>query len=278
MGLFPAATFGQYDTGRQPRLAMQAGWGSPLYVIHKDVTKTVEEPNTINEIITGSEADAQYSVILDVPPGARGFIPFSILNYTVAATTDVFATSTLTVVGASTNPLRYMFVGRSPLATDSYAYDPSTVAMTSAVAPGTTGYWHALGAWRLAAATGGGGTNIFNYYSDNSAAAPANFGIATAASNGLTRTSIASLLRGGSVNTAPVFETLLGHSSYAGSISSTVLQAFGDNLPYIPLCGCDKLTCFAALGTSAPTVTATITMSTGTASSISVGLGVRFVA
>ena len=277
MGLFPAATFGQYDTGRQPRLAMQAGWGSPLYVIHKDVTKTVEEPNTINEIITGSEADAQYSVILDVPTGARGFIPFSILNYTVAATTDQLATSTLTVVGSSTNPLRYMFVGRAPLATDIYAYDPSTAAMTSAVAPGTTGYWHALGAWRLAAATGGGGTNIFNYYSDNSAAAPSNFGIATAASNGLTRTSIASLLRGS--NAAPVFETLTGQSVYGGSLSSTnANQAFGDNLPFIPLCGCDKLTCFAALGATAPTVTASITMASGTASSISVGLGVRFVA
>jgi len=274
MALFPAATFGQYDSGRQPRLAMPAGWGSPLYVIHKDVTKTVEEPNTINEIITGSEADAQYSVILNVPPGARGFIPFSILNYTVAATTDVLATSTLTVVAASGNPLRYMFVGRAPLATDIYAYDPSTATMTSAVAPGTTGYWHALGAWRLATSSGGT-ANIFNYYSDNSAAAPANFGIATAASNGLTRTSIASLLRGSS--TAPVFETLTGHSSYGGSVSSTVLQTFGDNLPYIPLCGCDKLTCFAALGTSAPTVTASISMSTGTASSISVGLGVRFV-
>jgi len=275
MALFPAATFGQYDSGRQPRLAMPAGWGSPLYVIHKDVTKTVEEPNTINEIITGSESDAQYSVILDVPPGSRGFIPFSILNYTVAATTDVFATSTLTVVGASTNPLRYMFVGRAPLATDIYAYDPSTATMTSAVAPGTTGYWHALGAWRLATSSGGT-ANIFNYYSDNSAAAPANFGIAIAASNGLTRTSITSLLRGSS--TAPVFETLTGQSVYAGSLSLTnANQAFGDNLPYIPLCGCDKLTCFAALGATAPTVTASITMATGTASSISVGLGVRFV-
>lgn len=276
MGLFPAATFGNYDPGRQPRHAMPAGWGSPLYVIHKDVTKTVEEPNTINEIITGSEADAQYSVILAVPPGARGFVPFSVLNYTVAAATDVFATATLTVVGASANPLRYMFVGRTPLASDSYAYDPSTAAMTSAVAPGTTGYWHALGAYRLAAATGGGSANIFTYYSDNSAAAPANYGIATAASNGLTRTVVTSLLRGSS--TAPVFETLTGQSVYSGSLATSVpTGAFGDNLPYIPLCGCDRLTCFAALGTAAPTVTASITMSTGTASNISVGLAVRFV-
>lgn len=275
MGLFPAANFGNYDPARQPRHAMPAGWGSPLYVIHKDVTKTVEEPNTINEIITGSEADAQYSVILGVPPGARGFVPFSVLNYTVAASTDVFATGTLTVVGASTNPLRYMFVGRTPLASDSYAYDPSTIAMTSAVEPGTTGYWHALGAWRLAAATGAGTANIFTYYSDNSAATPANYGITTAASNGLKRTVVTSLLRGSS--TAPVFETLTGQTSYGGSLGSTVYQAFGDNMPYIPLCGCDRLTCFAALGAAAPTITASITMSTGTASNISVGLAVRFV-
>lgn len=274
----PAATFTNTSyPGSLPRPSVAAGWGSSLFVIHKDVTKTVEEPNTINEIITGTESDAQYSVILSVPPGARGFIPFSILNYTVAASTDAFSVSTLTVVGASANPLRYMFVGRTPFADDSYAYDPSTAAMTSAVAPGTTGYWHALGAWRLAAATGAGAANIFTYYSDNSSAVPANYGITTAASNGLTRTVVTSLLRGSS--TAPAFETMTGQSVYGGTLATSVpTGAFGDNQPYIPLCGCDRLTCFAALGTAAPTVTPSITMASGTASNISVGLAVRFVA
>lgn len=277
MSSFPAHTFKETTVpGETSRLATLSNHGSALYLIHKDVTKTLEEPNTINEILTGSEADAQYSVVLDVPGWARGFIPYSVLNYTVSAATDAFATANLQVVGTSSNPLRFIFAGRIPNAPSEYTYNPSTAAMTSAVSPNTYGYWCAVGAWRLGANTGGGAANIFNYYSDNSAGCPSNYGIATASDNGLTRTSIASLLRGSS--TAPVFETLNGHSQYGGSLSGSNPHTLGTNdAPYIALCGVDKLTCFAALGTAAPTVTPSITMSIGTASNISVGLAVRFV-
>lgn len=276
MSLFPATNFNLTAyPGEAARSVSTAGHGSPLFVIHKDVTKTLEEPNTINEIITGSEADAQYSVILNVPTWARGFIPYTIVNYTVALESNAIALANIQVVGASTNPLRYVFAGRIPNAPSEYSYNPVTAGMTSAVSPDTYGYWTALGALRLAAATGAGASNFIQFYSDNSAASPNRFAIATASANGLQRTSIASAMFGNS-GAAPCFETLSGHTTFGGTLGTHPFAPLDS--PYVALCGCDQLTCFAALGTAAPTVTASVTMATGAASNVTIGLGVRFVA
>lgn len=270
----PAATFGKYDPSRQPRQAMRAGWGSPLYVIHKDITKTLESPNSINEIIDGTETEAQYSVILNVPTGARGFIPFIVLNCVFTASSAVVSEFKVTVTNSSSNPLRYYFAGRVPVAATGYSYNPFDAGMTNAVDPSTYGYWHNVGAWRLI--TSGAGTDNFVAYgnADNSAATAAAYALPTANSAGTTRTFVSTLLSARAANYG--FENLVGITTYPqqGSIAFPM----NDNAGYIPLCGVDKLTCYASTGASAPTVVVAASMATGTLSSINAGLAVRFVA
>lgn len=278
MSVFPAQTFKETTVpGETSRLATLSNHGSALYVIHKDITRTMEEPNTINELITGTETEAQYSVVLNVPGWARGYIPYAIVNLTVASTSDAVSIATATVVSTGTNPLRYHFLGRIPNAPTVYTYNASTASVTSAVDPSTYGYWCSTGAWRLSAATGGGSANIFMFNGENSGASPNSYGVATASSNGLQRSYVVSLLRGGSA--APTFETLLGHTKYGGSLSTTNTDNGlpCDSAPYIPLLGCDQLTCVAIHGPTAPTVTAGVSMVSGTATNVSVCLAVRFV-
>lgn len=273
MSSFPAATFTQFDPATQPRHAMPSGWGSPLYVIHKDITKTMENPSSINELIDGSETEAQYSVLLNVPPGSRGFIPFWIMTGTVSATTAYMTEARITVTLASANPLRYYFIGQTPAVQSTYAYGPSEAGLTGAFDVGTYGYWHPLAAIRLTSSSGGT-ANFFMYpNADNSSAVPAAFSLPTANSTGLSRTYVASALLNRSTN-SPGFETLVASAQYPNATTNNFTS---DSQPYIPLCGVTKLTCMATAGPTAPTITTTYSMGSGTFTVQSQALGVRFV-
>jgi hypothetical protein len=270
----PAATFtNTFYPNSMPRQAMPAGWGSPLYLIHKDITKTLENPNSINEIIDGTETEAQYSVILNVPQGARGFIPFLVTNAVFTANTAKPSEFKVTVTNSSGNPLRYYFFGRSPLAGSGYSYNPFDAAMTNTVDPSTYGYWHGIGAWRLV--TSSGGTDNFVAYpsADNSSAVASAYALGVANTAGTSRTYVSSLLSGRASGYG--FETLTGITNYP--VQASIGFAMSDSAGYIPLCGVDKLTCFASTGSNAPTITPGVNLDTGTLSSVNMGLAVRFV-
>lgn len=274
MSLYPAATFSATsDASRNARLSQAISWGSPLYVIHKDITKTLESPNSINEIIDGTETEAQYSVILDVPNGARGFIPFIVLNAVVSASSAYPSEFKVTATNSSGNPLRYYFAGRVPSWGSQYAYDPFTAGMTNAVDPATYGYWHNLGAWRLL--TSSGGTDNFVAYpnADNTSATAAAYALPVANSAGTTRTYIASILNARSSLTG--FENLVGITAYPQQ--TNIAFPMIDSAGVIPLFGVDKLTCYASTGATAPTVTVSANMGVGTLTSVNAGLAVRFV-
>lgn len=277
MSLYPAATFSNFDPSG-PKM-IPAGWGSPLYVIHKDITKTLEDPNSINEIINGDETEAQYSVVLNVPSGARGFIPFFVLNYTVSASTAWMAEAYINCGTVSGNPLRYYFMGRVPVVDSAYKYDPFSISMTSAPDPGTIGYWHPVGAVKLAASTAPSVTS--NYFlqatANNGNSCASNYSLATASTDGLTRTNIVSTLSAGAGTTSPWTENLVGRSVYYAQ-TATNFGLYGDMAGVIPLFGATKLTCFATSSSSAPVLTVNLSMGSGTASNVSCGLAVRFVA
>ena len=270
----PAATFTPVDSYVLPR-GSPYGWSSPLYVIHKDVTKTLEDPNSMNEIINGDETEAQYSVILTVPPGARAFIPYSVLNYTASASTAWLAEAYMAVATSSGNPLRYYFMGKIPDTSD--PYNPYSSGMTSAADPGTIGYWNCLAAWRCAAGTSPTTVNnYFTYTANNASSVPGMYSIATQSTNGLLRTHVTHLVNNGNVNQCSL-ETLIGRTIYASGSANN--PAFvGDMGGAVPLFGATKLTCFGAASSSAPTTTVTLTMGSGSASNVTLGLAVRFVA
>lgn len=272
----PAATFTNTYAQNTARLSQRIGWGSPLYLIHKDITKTLESPNSINEVIDGTETEAQYSVILDVPTGARGFIPFIVLNAVVSASSAYPSEFKVTATVASgSNPLRYYFMGRAPFVPSDYTYNPFSAGMTNAVDPGSYGYWHGLGAWRLATSTGG--TDNFVAYGDanNTAATPTGYSLPVANGAGTTRTYIANLLLGRAAGVG--FENTQGISNYPVATNTLIQPSFTDDAGIIPLYGCDKITCIATQGSSAPTIVVGANMGSGTLTSVNAGLAVRFV-
>ena len=260
----PASTFNN---------TLQTGYGSPLYIIQKDLTKTLESPNSINEIIDGDEVDAQYSNILKVPAGAIGFVPFLIVNATVSGSTTALTELTMTVVASSANPLRYMFFGRVPEANSEFSYGASDAGLASALAPSTYGFWHGLGAWRQAAATGAGAANIIMYGDANNASAtPAAYSLPTASGNN--RQFVNSLLFARTSSTTG-FETLVGMTTFPGSVST--VNSVNSNAAVVPLLGCTHLTAFGTHSGTAPTITFSASASTGTITVNSTALGVRFI-
>ena len=274
MSSFPAHTFTNTNNpSTNNRLSQMTSWGSPLYIIHKDVTKTLESPNSINEIIDGTETEAQYSVILDVPNGARGFIPFWVLNATFSASTAYFNEAKVTVtVGAGTNPLRFFFHARTPTWESDKMYTPFSAAMTSAPDPSTYGYWHNVAAIRMSSSTTGSDNFIMYGDANNASAGPAGYSLPVASANALTRTFIvpAHNARASGVG----LENLVGTTVYTATAATT---PFNSDAGTIPLFGCDKLTCFGAHSGTAPTIAVGANMGSGTISNISVGIGVRFV-
>ena len=263
MSSFPATTFNN---------TLQTGYGSPLYIIQTDITKTLESPNSINEIIDGTEADAAYSNILKVPEGAIGFTPFLVVYATVSGSTTSLTELDFKVTTASGNPLRYYFIGRIPEVSPPYRYGASDANLASALQPSSYGFWHGLGAWRLVTSTAPGTSNFVMYGdANNLSAGPAAYSVPTASGND--RQFVASLLFA-RANTG--FETLLGLTSYPGSIS-TVPSHVVSNSGVVPLLGCTHLTAFGAHSGTAPTIAITATATTGTITVNSTALAIRFI-
>lgn len=282
MSSFPASTFSQFDPSTQPRHALRSGWGSPLYVIHKDITQTLENPNSVNEIIDGTETEAQYSVLLNVPPGARYMMPYHIVNLNITsspASSAFFTRLPLTITHASATFLRYYFIGEIPRVSSTYAYGPVDAGMSSAVSDSTYGYWQTLGAYRLTASAGGTTNHAFFDASEGANAVPGFMGLPTASASGTTRTIIVPLVANfGNTNYG---ETLFMYGSSVPQVSASTAAAAGQPVEpdgYIPVYGCSRVTCYGTFGSTAGTIARSVTMSVGTATIGSWGIGVRFFA
>ena len=266
MSTFPATTFTN---------ALQTGFGSPLYMVHTDVTKTLESPHSINELINGNETEAQYSNIVSVPEGARGFVPFVVVNATFSSANDYPSELKINVVATSANPLRFFFLGQIPQAAAALTYGPVQAGMANAVSTDTFGYWHALGAWRLAAATGGGADNFVGYLdANNTGALPSAFTLPTVNAAGTSRTYVISTLYGRAL-TGPIFEYLCG--AVTSPITTGPYSGPTPESGMVPLYGVSKITCIGTHGSAAPTVTVGMNMGSGTLVSINAGIGIRFV-
>jgi hypothetical protein len=279
----PAAAFSQFDPATQPRHALRSGWGSPLYMIHTDITKTLEVPNSINEIIDGSETEAQYSVLVGVPPGARYFVPYHVVNVNITSSPAASAYPTrlpLTVTHASATFLRYYFIGQIPKSSSPYSYGPVDAGMTSAVSDSTYGYWQALGSYRMTASSGGSTNHAYFDPSEGANAVPSFSAMSTNSDTGTTRTIIVPMLANfGNTQYCETFfnyGTNIPQTSAGTMASSYAVPVEPDGL--FPVYGCSRITCFATFGTTFGTIARSITMGVGTATIGSWGLGVRFFA
>jgi len=161
MSLYPAATaLGIDDNSRKPRLAMRAGWSSPLYIAHKDITKLLDHPNTMQEIINGTQTgsstdpETQYCVRLGVPSGARTVNLYWYAQVLLSASTGSLDTVTLTLASSST--IRFNIYGRFPDAESTYAYTATNASLTNALALDSLGAWRTIGQIYMATGTGSG--------------------------------------------------------------------------------------------------------------------------
>jgi hypothetical protein len=282
MSSFPAATFTQFDPATQPRHALRSGWGSPLYMIHKDITQTLENPNSINEIIDGSETEAQYSVVLSVPPGSRYMVPYHVVSLNITSSPAASAWFTrlpLTITHASATFLRYYFLGQIPTVASTYAYGPVEAAMTSAVAESTYGYWQTLGSYRLTASSGGATNHAFFDPSEGANAVPGFMGLPLASASGTTRTIVLPMVS--NFGNAQYGETLFNYGSPLPNTTAASAGIYTQPVEpdgYIPTFGCSRVTCYGTFGSTAGTIARAVTMSVGTATIGSWGIGVRFFA
>jgi hypothetical protein len=161
MSLYPAATALKIDDGsRKTRQSMRAGWSSPLYIAHKDITRLLDHPNTIQEIINGTQTgsstdtETQYCVRLGVPSGARIVNLYWYAQVLLSATTGSLDTVTLTL--ASTSTVRLQIYGRFPDAESTTAYTATNASLTNALALDSLGAWRTIGQVTLATGTGSG--------------------------------------------------------------------------------------------------------------------------
>jgi hypothetical protein len=283
MSLYPAGSFSQFDPSTQPRQMMQSGWGSPLYIVHKDITQTMESPNNINEIITGSETEAQYSVVVQVPPGARYFVPFHVVNLAISSSPPENARFTylgLTLTHASLTVARAAFYGRFPRVRSGYTYGPTDAGMTSAVSDATYGYWQCLGAYRMTASSGG----TLNYcmidmslVSAGASIAPGTMFLGTNSADNTTQTIVGSMLHnvgGNNYLETPTGRALYPQDTASAALAVGVLDASGA----LPIYGCDAVTALVSGGSASPTITRSIQTAVGTIAISSWGIGVRFFA
>lgn len=161
MSLYPAATaLNTFEVGTQPRQSMTYGYSSPLYIVHKDLTKTLEHPNTVQEILNGTstggstDTDTQYCVRLRVPPGSRSVCLYWYAQVLLSASTGLVDVLSMTL--ASSGAIRFNIYGRFPDNPSGTTYDAVAAGLTNAVALDSLGGWRCIGQVLSATGTGSG--------------------------------------------------------------------------------------------------------------------------
>lgn len=116
---------------------------SSIYVLHKDWTKPLDRPNTVQEVIDGVETNTDFIVRLAVPPGATHMSPYWLCQYSAASNIGSVTGVAANISGATTYALR--FYGRVAIAPTSTSFDPSDAGLSNAVKYSTTyGLWKPL--------------------------------------------------------------------------------------------------------------------------------------
>lgn len=145
----PAASFANFDPSRNSRLAQTAAMQSGLYVAHKDWTKPLARPNTIQEIIDGNETNAQYCVRLGIPAGATNVSLHWLTQLELSVSTASLNSISCNLAGTSLSYFLRVF-GRIPTLKSPYSYGPADAGLSGAVAINASyGLWRPLWQYNL---------------------------------------------------------------------------------------------------------------------------------
>jgi len=157
MSLYPAATaLNVFESGSQSRLATRASYSSPLYIAHKDLTKILEHPNTIQEVLNGTatggttDTETQYCVRLAVPGWSRTVCLYWYAQVLLSASTGYVTDLTMTT--ASGSALRFNIYGRFPSNPSATSYTAVTAGLSNAIDLDSLGAWRIIG--QVISATG----------------------------------------------------------------------------------------------------------------------------
>lgn len=263
--------FGTFDGSDYPRLSQRSTGNSALYTLLTDVTKPILQPINMNDLVDGT-GNGAFSVRTAVPAGARAFVPVFMTNIAVGATTARISTVSLTFTHASSVIAYVMFVGRMKTKSGIYANDPFAIGMTGAVNPATYGYWKMLGRTEYTASSGG--TSRIILHEDFQGQNPTSTGIGVWGGTGnLNRTFISHMISGALGSVVENARTASG--SFASSTSAQTMNAIENGM--LPTHGCDEIMAFTTFSSSTTgTIASSVSMSTGTGTVSSIGVGATF--
>jgi len=260
------------DTLQNERLEKEpAPLSSSIYVLHKDWSKALTRPNTVQEVIDGSETNTQYMTRVAVPPGATHMSLYWLLQYSAASGIGSVSVIQATITGATT--LAFRIHGRVPIAQPPNSYEPADAGLSNAIKLSNTyGIWKPLfniGLQCSQAADlfniGLGGDVVALPYEVSSTrrflVQPMNLGGVSAATNNLLKTDTVS---------SPY------HTAKPPAANGSALASFFDaNYAAIPVRGATEVILIPDYFGSEPSVAYTITGGTTTAVDFC-GIGVSF--
>jgi hypothetical protein len=266
-------SFSTFDGAQYPRLFAQATTNNALYMLQTDATKSLTLPITMNDIVDGT-GNGAYTNRVTVPAGARAFLPYfvSTINITTTASTARMSSLSLTFTHASATPAYLIFMGRMTAQSSPYANDPYAAGLTNAVNPATYGYWVNLARGLFTASSGGTGCVIA--YEDFSGQTPMTMAIPTAGgTNNANRTYVTNM--GATATSGPAgFQ----YPTFAMQSSTTPVAPMNVEAGMVPTHGCTEIAAFFTFASNtAGTIASSVTMTSGTATVSSVGIGCSFV-
>ena len=141
----PAATFNLSNRTTAVTAAMTAS-SSSLYILHKDWTKPILRPYSIQSIIDGDQTNNQYSVVLRVPTEASHMFLYWVTQAVLSDTGASVTSLTAKIGTGAMTVLAFRLFGRFPREETKYLYGPFEAGLANAVAINDAyGYWRAIG-------------------------------------------------------------------------------------------------------------------------------------
>jgi hypothetical protein len=137
----PAATF----SNNYPPSVRSTAWSSPLAILHKDWTKSIARPFSVQSVIDGDTANNAYSVNLAVPNGSTHVGLHWVNQFTLSSSSATVSSCSAKIGTGSVTTHVLRVYGRIPIQESTYLYGPSEAGLASAVAiDNNYGYWRPL--------------------------------------------------------------------------------------------------------------------------------------
>lgn len=266
-------SFSNFDGSQYPRLFAQATTNSALYMLQTDATKALVLPITMNDIVDGT-GNAAYTTRTSVPAGARAFLPYFVSTIAIssAASTARMSSLSLTFTHTTVTPAYLVFMGRLGTQVSPFANDPSAAGMTNAVNPATYGNWVNLARCNFTASSGG--TACVIAYEDFSGQTPMTMAVPTAGGTGnVNRTYVTNM--GATATGGPAgFQ----YPTFSMNAATALTSPMNIEAGMIPTHGCTEIAAFFTFASvTAGTIASSVSMTSGTATVSSVGIGCSFV-